>query len=444
MQVRLPCRAAGQRTRLRQKTRFRVDALNEPVHTLMTCAEPPSLPLFLKAPELLRQLVLHLLAIMANRFTKGNLRIRRFHANRRQLRFAQPHRRAFQCRKQRLIPFAVLDIFQQCHHRADFRNIEISVARVAEHGNALRAEHICRKRCASPRRTHQNNDIAVTDGSFRICFSVVKRRADQLMDASGDHLRLPLDGSPFAAVLVFVPIVLVRALIQDMQLDRRVILPRRQTAEELFAFVVFDFRFVLAHDAAEYGVRRLQHIGTRAEVFLQVNAPFKRSLCQIKAFCLLKKKRRFCLTEAIDALLHVADEKQPVLPRKAADDGFLNRAGILIFVDKDIAVSLVQRVADIGQCQCLERAMLQIVKIQQTALFLGGGVERIIGLDQLCQAIQRRGGHLDIRRRVIRIERKRRLHIADCLFECVAPRLYAVGKRFVEDIRLFLSSQRGK
>ena len=88
--------------------------------------------------------------------------------------------------------------------------------------------------------------------------------------------------------------------------------------------------------------------------------------------------------------------------------------------------------------------MLQIVKIQQTALFLRGDVERIIGLDQLCQAIQRRGGHLDIRCRVIRIERKRRLHIADCLFECVAPRLYAVGKRLIEDVRLFLSSQRGK
>lgn len=79
-----------------------------------------------------------------------------------------------------------------------------------------------------------------------------------------------------------------------MQLDRRVVLPRRQTAEELFALVVFDFRFVLAHDAAEYGIHRLQHIGTRAEVFLQVNTPLERSLCQIKAFCLLKKKRRFC------------------------------------------------------------------------------------------------------------------------------------------------------
>lgn len=178
--------------------------------------------------------------------------------------------------------------------------------------------------------------------------------------------------------------------------------------------------------------------------FCRVDAPLERSLFQIKALRLFKEECRFCLTEAIDALLHVADEKQPVLPRKAADDGFLNRTGILIFVDKDIAVLPVQRVADIGQCQCLERAMLQIVKIQQTALFLRGGVERIIGLDQLCQAISGAA--------VISISAAASSGLSANAV-CTSPIAFLNASRRAftlsasvssEDIRLFLSSQRGK
>ena len=88
--------------------------------------------------------------------------------------------------------------------------------------------------------------------------------------------------------------------------------------------------------------------------------------------------------------------------------------------------------------------MFQIVEIHQAALSLRRGIERVIGLNQFCQPIQRRGGHGDIRRRVVRIERKRGLYIADCFLERVAPRLNAVGNVFIENIRLFLAPQRGK
>ena len=156
----------------------------------------------------------------------------------------------------------------------------------------------------------------------------------------------------------------------------------------------------------------------------------------------MQKQRRLGLPEAIDALLHVADEEQPVLPRKAADDGLLNRAGILIFVDEHIAVLRAERRAHLGQRQRRERVVFEVVKIHHAALALGRRVERVVCLGQLGQPVQRRGRHADIRRRVLQRQRKGRLHIRDGLFERVAPRLHPVGDILVEQIRLFLSPQR--
>ena len=45
------------------------------------------------------------------------------------------------------------------------------------------------------------------------------------------------------------------------------------------------------------------------------------ALLAIKTALLFAETATARLPEAIDALLHVADEEQPVLPRKAADDG---------------------------------------------------------------------------------------------------------------------------
>ena len=94
-----------------------------------------------------------------------------------------------------------------------------------------------------------------------------------------------------------------------MQLHGRVVLPRGQAAEELFPLVVLDFRLLRVHDAAENRVCRLQHVRAGAKVFLQINAPLFFALRLVKPRRFLQKQRRLGLPEAIDALLHVADEE---------------------------------------------------------------------------------------------------------------------------------------
>ena len=196
--------------------------------------------LFLKSAQFFGQRVLLFLAVAAHGFIIGDLRIRRANANLRQLAFVQPQRRAAQGGEQRLIPRAVFNGLQQRRHGADFRNIKISLARVAEHGNAFRFEHLRGQRRASPRGAHENRHITVAKRPFRLGFGVIKRRADQLMNARGDNLRLPLDGGqfPLRALLVSLLHGFRAGLIENVQLDRRVVFPRRQAAEELFPLVI--------------------------------------------------------------------------------------------------------------------------------------------------------------------------------------------------------------
>ena len=156
----------------------------------------------------------------------------------------------------------------------------------------------------------------------------------------------------------------------------------------------------------------------------------------------MQEQRRFGLPEAIDALLHVADEEQAVFPRETADDGFLNRAGILVFVDEYIAIPFAQRRSHLRQFQRRQRAVLKVVEIHQPALALCRRVKRVIRLCQFGQPVQRRGRHADIRRRFRHRQAESGLQFADGLFERVAPRLYAVGDILVKQICLLFASQR--
>ena len=137
MQVRLPRRAARQRARPRQKARFGIDALDQPIHALIARAEPPARALCLKRAQLFGQRVVHLFAIAAHRLMIGRFDVRRIDPNLRQLALLKPQRRAAQGGEQRLIPRAVLDGLQKRRHGANLRDIKIPLARVTEHRNPL-------------------------------------------------------------------------------------------------------------------------------------------------------------------------------------------------------------------------------------------------------------------------------------------------------------------
>ena len=156
-----------------------------------------------------------------------------------------------------------------------------------------------------------------------------------------------------------------------------------------------------------------------------------------------KEQRRLRLTEAVDALLHVAHQEQPVLARKAAHDRLLNGAGILVLVDEHIAVLRVKRLAHLVVRKRLQRAMLQIIKVHQRAPALGRRVERVVGAHQLAKAAQRRLRHRKIGRRILEAHAKQLSQRRHRLLHALAPLLHLPGDLLVKDVGLLLSAQRG-
>ena len=340
VQIGLPGRAAGERARLRDEARLGIDALDQRVRAHMARAQPPAGQPRIERAQLLCQRVVHLLAVAAHGLVIGHARIRRVNADVGQLVVAQARGRAAQARQQRRVLRAVVDRREQRHHRADLRDVEVALARIAEGRDALLLQDVRRQRSAAARDAHENRHVAIAQRALATGFGVVKRRADQRTDALARDQRLPLDRRQLAlavravAVLQLVLLVLVRLrvgravlrLIEDVQLDGRVVLAHGQARNQPLARIIADLRHVRAHDPPEHRIDGFQHVGAGAEVALQVNPAAQRRIVRVPARRLVKEQRRLGLAEAVDALLDIADAEPPVLPREAAENRLLNRA----------------------------------------------------------------------------------------------------------------------
>ena len=95
---------------------------------------------------------------------------------------------------------------------------------------------------------------------------------------------------------------------------------------------------------------------------------------------LLEEELRVGKTEAIDALLDVADGKEVVITRDEGENRFLHAVRVLILVNHDFLILLAQgerlrRGAKLSLRRILvaedgEREMLQVVEIDDAALLL--------------------------------------------------------------------------
>ncbi len=143
---------------------------------------------------------------------------------------------------------------------------------------------------------------------------------------------------------------------------------------EPFAPAVVDLADVAVHEPLEAGVDELDQLGAGAEILGQVDAPV--ALAAVGQLELFAQQQRVGVTEAIDALLVIADEEEVagvVLARHAADDGVLQRRGVLVFVDEHDAEAVAVLQRDVGGAvaagfaQDFERVAFEVVERRQPA-----------------------------------------------------------------------------
>ena len=124
---------------------------------------------------------------------------------------------------------------------------------------------------------------------------------------------------------------------------------------------------------------------------------------------LLDEDFRHRLTEAVDALLNIPDHEQVVLSGNTAENHVLGGIGVLILVDqhkgKALGQLLCQRGTQIFSVflpnQQLHRKMLQIRKIQQTALALGIHQPAVIVENQLKQRLDAGTQEADVLQKIL-------------------------------------------
>ena len=226
-----------------------------------------------------------------------------------------------------------------------------------------------------------------------------------------------------------------------MHLHRRVILPLCKARDQRFTPIVFNLRHICTHDALKHRIHTMKHIGARAEVILQINAPCQRIVLAVIQRRTAKEQRRLRLTEAIDTLLDVAYHEHAVFPRKAAHNRFLNRTGILILIDKHVAIAVMQRAANCFAFQRPDCAVLQIVEIHQAPLTLERAIESVICTHQLRKAPQRRGSQRDILRSLLQRRTHRRLQRQNRLFQRIAPCLNLLSQLLIVYVALLFPAE---
>ena len=184
--------------------------------------------------------------------------------------------------------------------------------------------------------------------------------------------------------------------------------------------VVLDFHGLARHDLVEDEVDRRKDFSAAAEVLLHRDELFHVIGSRLLGIgiVLLLEQVRVSEAEAVDALLDVADGEAVVIARDEVQDGLLDTVRILVLVDHDDSILLAQVLRRIraqrpalltaeicffhsSKCRRIaaehgEREMLEVVEVEDIALFLG----RLQCIDesgrQVCIAPHRRAARSDV------------------------------------------------
>ena len=117
----------------------------------------------------------------------------------------------------------------------------------------------------------------------------------------------------------------------------------RRAEVQLLVLSVVHLAHFPGHDPGKDIVRALEHLPARAEVLAQQHAA-RLAVLRLRRVAVgevfLEKNRWVSQTEAVDALLHVADGEE-ILPiaRDGVEDAVLHLVRVLILVDHDLLIA---------------------------------------------------------------------------------------------------------
>ena len=204
-------------------------------------------------------------------------------------------------------------------------------------------------------------------------------------------------------VLGFILVVTAVRRRENAELRRRAAAHREippRAGPERRRLVVFELAELAGHDVAENMVRALEHLGTRAEVLPQQDAP--RLFAWLRRFdvrpglVFFQEDRRVGQTEAVDRLLHVADHEElsPVVG-KQPEERVLTGVHVLILIDEHLRIAARKRGGEaVGRVrEQLEHQMLLIGEVAHALPFFLGGEGRAELLRQREQRVN--GGGVD-------------------------------------------------
>ncbi len=343
-------------------------------------------------------------------------RARREFANAQQLLGRHADHRAAQVRGKREILPAVGEERQRAAQVADFDRIEQRLARPGLTGDAALAEHARHERRVSRRRAQQDGHVAQLDWAQRglaagAALRDLRACGKQLLDLFGGERGLALDALGFERIVVALVVrrgrVALRRVRDDAKLDARGGVERRvckllAPGAEPLGLAEFRAAQRRLDQAGEHFVEARDEGRVASEIVRQVaDRPAGAALVRGDE---VGDEAWLGLAEAVDALLYVADEEAVAagfaVPRDEADQLELHRAGVLHFVDEDVAIAAPEplggrRRHETGAARAaedVERCALDVAKFPRAATgfrVVQGSLEPLLDVEQ--HAHERRG-----------------------------------------------------
>ena len=246
--------------------------------------------------------------------------------------------RACQGRVEGDVLVGIVDHLQQGDQLRNLRAGQQIALLVAGDGDAPLLQRPDIGRSDGAHRAQQDHDIPSLDPARTGGGGDISRLPQQALDALGDPGGL---GIPLFRVLRLVVIGKVDAVQLHRLLGR---LLQNPAAAEGLGVVIIHIAHGLAHGVAANVIRRVQDLRPGAEILGEQNAAGlpRQSLCAVGPGAVFFQENRWVRqAEAIDGLLHVADEEYIFpFPRDGEEDAVLQAVGILVFVHHDLPVAL--------------------------------------------------------------------------------------------------------
>ena len=232
-----------------------------------------------------------------------------------------------------------VDDFKRRQQYLRLGRVKQALAPVALAGNPLLRQRLLIACRVFLQRAQKNDNVAHPDRAKRACVRDLHAVIQHLSDARGHEprLHLPL----FRALLVRVRLIEFDAVELHLGCFRfRIGKPRA----ELFRLAITELERFSLHAERKHIVCRCKHLAPGAEIIRQQNLARLRVLRLFIgsiAFVFLQENTGIRQSEAVNGLLHVADQ-EPVLSvfGHGLKDALLHLVGVLVLVDQDLAVLL--------------------------------------------------------------------------------------------------------